>query len=234
MNNVKDEPQARTSLLSLVGWRTSHQQNRVSRIGLSQPEVLNQALRVSDYITVLKHLWAEQNDQKRLTWLREKHKEFHVPLIYELSLEEFKAKPTLDTIQDVVLPLFVEALFRTELDLVCSRENLNSYAESFRAMYVIHFTNSVFRLAPSIEPNILSNLPYTERVTVKSKEKTCGMAIWLCIIGFRVLPNPVWVTKLYDHQTSTLYPVDEHDQCRLRVLKKELTKHSFAKTPSTK
>jgi hypothetical protein len=89
--------------------------------GLSDPEIVETALKTEDYISVLKLVWAERDREKRLRWLREGRKHlFHPLLSLERALAEFTIRPNLETLIHISRPLLGFGLLRNIMDAKCS------------------------------------------------------------------------------------------------------------------
>ena len=87
--------------------------------GLSNETALKEALRVQDYVGLLKSVWGERDREKRLAWLQTKS--FEAVLPYELALAEFKMSPSIETLATKTLPFFAVASARARIDMACSR-----------------------------------------------------------------------------------------------------------------
>ncbi len=88
--------------------------------GLSNEIALKEALRVQDYVGLLKSVWGERDREKRLAWLQTKS--FEAVLPYELALAEFKMSPSIETLATKTLPFFAVASARARIDVACSRD----------------------------------------------------------------------------------------------------------------
>lgn len=96
--------------------------NEGKAVGLSNGEALNEQLKNSDYIPVLKAIWSERDRSRRLEWLRSHAPEMHAPLMYEQALAEFVASQTVETVTKISLPLIQAATFRVYQDSQCSSD----------------------------------------------------------------------------------------------------------------
>ncbi len=90
--------------------------------GLSNSKNLNENLNASEYIPVLKAIWSERNKNRRLEWLHSHAFEMHAPLMYEQSIAEFVISPTVETVNQISIPLIQAASFRVIQDSKCSTD----------------------------------------------------------------------------------------------------------------
>ena len=130
--------------------QTVNQIIRANLQGLSDTDALDTALRVGDYVSVLRPLWAERNRSFRLDWLRMEEKKFHPVLPFERAMAEFKANPTRQTLVEISLPHLVIASFRNEMDALCSTDkSIAGPCGEMKNTYDLALIGLVEKLLPS-------------------------------------------------------------------------------------
>jgi hypothetical protein len=146
-----------------------------------------------DYVSVLRYLWNEPDQRRRLAWLRDHHqlKVLHAPLYYELAVEELATNPAAQTLVEVSLPLLKKARALTDVASSCCRlPALTRPSELGEKMDTVYKTslNQILQdnLGTTIEYLLKENKGAFERATAKSYR---GIAE---DISTKSLPPPVW------------------------------------------
>lgn len=158
--------------------------------GLKNEAHVNAALKEGKYIEVLKALWSEGNQTRRLVWLRQKA-ELDVFLLLELGLEEFKARPAVETIHTVAMPLFHAALFRAKQDLQCSNDpSVHSAIDILSFSFNMELKNLVLNALNQKLDIVLNTARNVRYIAVIKKVKEVAEKSLL-----EELPHPLWVAQ---------------------------------------
>lgn len=177
--------------------------------GLSAPE-LSVSISKGDYQSVLTAIWAERDREKRHTWLRE-NAGLHAPLMFELAMSEAtSAKCAADTIERVVIPLFIAAEMRTSQDALCHIDK--GVALTHKKLVTIYMI-ALQRLA--IKNNVkLSSTWQTgeENIFLNAQKEVIHRAT----LESR-LPHPGWVGKYEGALSGALHPEGTCQEKRLSL-----------------
>jgi len=87
--------------------------------GLKSAEDMNELLDKQDYIEILKAVWSEPDETKKLEFLKKASEEGHPILMLEYAVEYFKNTPTLEEYIAVSQPWMIAGFVRTQQDLAC-------------------------------------------------------------------------------------------------------------------
>ncbi len=105
--------------------------------GLKDPDALDASLAKGDYKPVLIAIWSEVNFLKKITWLRQKESELHVPLLYELAIAECDGGLHA-TVTNICYPLLAAAEFRAKQDCYIYPECMTKKRPPFAKLHAIY------------------------------------------------------------------------------------------------
>lgn len=163
------------------------------KVGLSDREGLNQALKEGEYVPVIASIWAERNKEIRLNFLREKSCELHAPLMFEHGLAEFNAEPTVDTFINITMPLFIAARFRVMQDAKCSKDITVEKGDPQDSLLMVYTTS----LGTSIKKHL--NSEYSQIIKENNNEVQVQTRLKVLQVAEQTLtqelPNPGWLAS---------------------------------------
>jgi len=166
--------------------------------GMDNLDAMDRYLLRSDYISILKRLWTENDQDKRYNWLEEKRPESHPLLLFELALETIKQDPSLKG--------FTRALFllelakdRTEMDTACVADSSAEVA-----------ANSLYQIYAKSVADVVKNNPglYDEVQNASKQELSKTIleqllkALKEAEVNLNRLPSPSWTSQ---HALKTLF-----------------------------
>jgi hypothetical protein len=167
------------------------------------------------YIPLLQSLHAKKSPE-RLSWL-ETHADMHAPLIYELGIEHFKAKPSEKTFL-ISSVLIKAATFRAKQDSQCCLDPdiaNGGVADQMNGIYESQLDK--LRRKAKIPSLSLGNKTINSVVVAGVFDATLQSAR-------KELPPPTWIglsntkTAWYDHKTppgeAYMYPSTTHKEIR--------------------
>ena len=204
--------------------------NQMDTIIKSNPDGLKgdaaqAALKDQDYATVLGKIWAEQEGDFRLTWLREKG---DLPFVLaERALAELTANPTQQCVYEVVIPLLNLHSLRTHMDIVCVNDDtLSDSLDLSMSSYKDTIKSRTGKLG-------LRKIPYfEEEVLVFQKTKDLFENYKARFIqNPDTIPSPLWVkdfglagfARALVGEERTTHPKEEWYSRRLEALNEEIS-----------
>lgn len=184
-------------------------------IGLSDP-ALEVNLEQGSYQKVLAALWSERDRTRRVEWLESKEGELHPVLMFELAVAKFVKTPTIETINEVSIPLMKAADFRIQQDAQCCQEPSVKNGDASTRMSIVYQTRLNQRIQASLNTSLANVLSENAKIRVAAiREKMLETAT---LSLSRALPSPNWVGWHGIHACMTgtvdMYPENEYKQIR--------------------
>lgn len=159
--------------------------------GMGDPAVLDENLKRQNYSEVLKQLWSEEDEEKKLRWLREKSSESHPILLFELAVEEIKADPSLEGFTESLYYLEL-GRYRTELDALCINDSSAAVAAgSLYNMYSRVVSEEVEEYPELVKE--IKQAPH-DKLSVQILEKVLS-TLKDIRNNISSLPSPKWVSE---------------------------------------
>jgi len=121
--------------------------------GMGDESVLDKKLQNNNFIEVLRALWSEPEQSKRLGWLKKKESDSYPLLLFELAVEVVSSNPSLQNFQESLYLLEI-ARYRTDLDAVC----VNDSSARVAAHSLYQTYSKVIAEIVSREPSLRSKL----------------------------------------------------------------------------
>ncbi len=196
--------------------------------GISSEEILNDLLNKQEYIEVLNHLWSEEDQNLRISWLEKKVSEGHPILFCELALEYILRDPSIHTYLFLSSPLLDVAICLTEIDSRCTTDESVTAASGF-----LDYQYGELILEPLLNNHSRESVElywkdhYIEFKNNKIKLLREALTPFIDQKKCLKLPSPRWVfshgLRAFTNEIdSAAYPKDKWNQIRKNAAQKIL------------
>lgn len=190
-------------------------------------------LRDEKYVEVLRHLWDEPSQVKRMVWLKDHYnfRVLHAPLFFELAYEKFNWDPcqhsqkeALSTLIEISLPLINQGRVLTDaaaLSIVQTQEEFNhnpphKLGERLSGIYLGYLNVSV-KVILNKELSDIQKI-YNREITKSNANAYRRIAASL-ILNPLPLPSPTWAGAYRNESLSVAHVERVNATIEIRALK---------------